>query len=184
MNLITAKWSIKDYHQMIAAGILETRHVELIDGEIVEMAPEGEAHAYLSDEAGEYLIYVLGDRAKVRQGKPITLPNSNSEPEPDISIVQRLGPDYREHHPYPENIFWVIKYSESSLIKDLEVKPKIYSAAGISEYWVINLRTLQLTVFRDPSDDGYQSREILSQGTICPLAFPAIDISIQRLVGN
>ena len=77
------------------------RCVELLNGEIVEMAPEGEFHAYSSDEAGEYLIYLLGERAKVRQGKPITLPQSNSEPEPDIAIVERLGRDYREHHPWP-----------------------------------------------------------------------------------
>ena len=55
------------------------------------------------------MIYLLGERAKVRQRKPITLPEINSEPEPDIAIVQRLGRDYREHHPYPENIFWLIE---------------------------------------------------------------------------
>lgn len=63
MTLTTAKWTVEDYHRMIAAGILEGRHVELLNGEIVEMAPEGEPHAYSSDEAGEYLIYLLGDRA-------------------------------------------------------------------------------------------------------------------------
>jgi Uma2 family endonuclease len=94
-----AKWTVTEYHQMITAGILVGRYVELLNGEIVEMLPEGEFHAYTSDEAGEYLIYLLGERAKVRQGKPITLPEINSEPEPDIAIVQRLGRDYREHHP-------------------------------------------------------------------------------------
>ncbi|BAB75926.1 hypothetical protein DSM107007_21550 [Nostoc sp. PCC 7120 = FACHB-418] len=95
MTLTTAKWKIDDYHRMIAAGILTGRQVELLNGEVVEMAPEGESHAYCSDEAGEYLIYLLGNKAKVRQAKPITLPDSNSEPEPDIAIVQRLGKDYR-----------------------------------------------------------------------------------------
>ncbi|WP_322745480.1 Uma2 family endonuclease [Plectonema radiosum] len=67
---------------------------------------------------------LLGKRAKIRHAKPITLPN-DSEPEPDLAIVQRLGRDYREHHPYVENIFWVIEYSNSSLEKDLERKSKI-----------------------------------------------------------
>lgn len=78
------------------------------------------------------MTYLLGQRAKVRQAKPITLPQSNSEPEPDIAIVQRLGLDYREHHPYPENIFWLIEYSDSTLSKDLELKNKIYACCWYS----------------------------------------------------
>jgi Uma2 family endonuclease len=183
VTLTTAKWSIEDYHQMIAAGILTGRAVELLNGEIVEMAPEGEAHAYSSDEAGEYLTYLFGDRAKVRQSKPITLLQSNSEPEPDIAIVQRLGRNYREHHPYPENIFWVVEYSDSSLDKDLKVKTKTYAAEGIQEYWVINLQTMQLIVFRSPTNEGYQSQETFSQGVIYPLSFPDVAISIDRLLG-
>ena len=184
MSLTTVKWTVADYHRIIAAGILEERNVELIGGEIIEMAPEGESHAYCSDEAGEYLIYLLGDRAKVRQGKPITLPVSNSEPEPDIAVIQRLGQDYREHHPYPENIFWLIEYSNFTLSKDLGIKSQIYAAAGISEYWVVNLRTMELIVFRSPTDEGYQLKETLTQGNINPLAFPDISISINRLLGN
>ena len=182
MTLTTAKWTVEDYHRMVAAGILEGRSVELLNGEIVEMAPEGEPHAYTSDEAGEYLIYLLGNRAKVRQGKPITLPQSNSEPEPDISIVQRLGRDYREHHPYPENIFLLVEYSDSSISKDLEIKTKVYAAAGIPEYWVVNLRKRQLIVFRWPTNEGYQSKETLTQGAIAPLAFPDVAVSIERLL--
>jgi Uma2 family endonuclease len=184
VSVTTVKWTVADYHRIIAAGILEGRKVELIGGEIIEMAPEGESHAYCSDEAGEYLIYLLGDRAKVRQGKPITLPLNNSEPEPDIAIIQRLGQNYREHHPYPENIFWLIEYSNSTLTKDLGIKNKIYAAAGIAEYWVVNLRTMELIVFRDPTDAGYQFRETLTHGNINPLAFPNVSVAIDRLFGN
>ncbi|MEG3937694.1 Uma2 family endonuclease [Microcoleus sp. S36b_A3] len=184
MSVTTVKWTVADYHRIIEAGILEGRKVELIGGEIIEIAPEGESHAYCSDEAGEYLMYLLGDRAKVRQGKPITLPLNNSEPEPDIAVIQRLGQNYREHHPYPENIFWLIEYSNSTLTKDLGIKSKIYAAAGIAEYWVVNLRTMELIVFRDPTDEGYQFRETLTHGNINPLAFPDVSIAIERLLGN
>ncbi|WNZ26216.1 Uma2 family endonuclease [Leptolyngbya sp. NK1-12] len=183
MAFTTAKWTIADYHQMIAVGLLQDRRVELLAGDIVEMAPEGEPHAYYSDEAAEYLIYLLGERAKVRQGKPITLWQHQSEPQPDIAIVQRLGADYLDHHPYPENIFWLIEYSDSSLSKDLEAKAKIYAAVGIPEYWVINLRTMQLIVFRSPTPAGYLSHQVWTQPQICPLAFPDISISVNRLLG-
>jgi len=99
---------------------------------------------------------LLGDRAKIRQGKPIILPPSNSEPQPDIAVIQRLGQDYREHHPYPEKIFWLIEYSDYTLSKDLGIKSKIYAAAGISKYWVVNWRTMELIVFREPTNEGYQ----------------------------
>jgi Uma2 family endonuclease len=114
MTVTTAKWTVDEYHRMIAAGILDDRRVELLKGEIVEIPPEGEPHAYFSSEAGAYLVRLLGDRATIRQSKPITLPN-NSEPEPDIAIVQPLGREYLEHHPYPRNIFWLIEYSDSSI---------------------------------------------------------------------
>ncbi|MBD2523931.1 MULTISPECIES: hypothetical protein [unclassified Nostoc] len=54
MTFIVAKWTIEEYHRMIDAGILSDRKVELLKGEIVEISPEGEPHAYCSDEAGEY----------------------------------------------------------------------------------------------------------------------------------
>ena len=183
MTFIAAKWTLEDYHLMIAAGILRERKVELLKGEIVEMSPEGEPHAYCSDEAGEYLSELLGKRVKIRQAKPITLPN-DSEPEPDLAIVQRLGRDYREHHPYVENIFWVIEYSNSSLEKNLEKKSKIYAEAEIKEYWVVNLKKLHLVVFRDPLDGDYATKFTLTNGTIQPLAFDDISVSVERIINE
>jgi Uma2 family endonuclease len=183
MSVTLAKWTFEEYHRMIKAGILDDRRVELLKGEIVEMSPEGEPHAYSRNEAGEYLAKLLGDRAKVRQDSPITLPN-NSEPEPDIAVVQNLGREYRSHHPYPENIFWVIEYSQASLNKDLEIKSKIYAEVGIPEYWVVNLNELQLIVFRDPQNGEYTSKQTLTAGTIQPLAFPDIAVSINLILNS
>jgi Uma2 family endonuclease len=181
MTRTVAKWTVDEYHRMIAAGILDNRRVELLQGEIVEMSPEGEPHAYFSSEAGVYLIQLLGDRAMIRSGKPITLPNQ-SEPEPDIAVVQRLGREYLEHHPYPENIFWLIEYSDSTLDKDLETKSKVYAEVKIREYWVVNLQKRQLVVCRDPQDGQYASKSTLTIGTVYPLAFPDIAVSIDLIV--
>jgi Uma2 family endonuclease len=181
MTLAIAKWTIDEYHQMIAVGILNNRRVELLKGEIVEMSPEGEPHAYFSSVAGVYLIRLLGERAMIRSAKPITLAN-DSEPEPDIAIVQELGREYLEHHPYPENIFWLIEYSNSSLEKDLETKTKVYAEAGIPEYWVVNLKRRQLVVFREPIQGEYASKSTLSGGTIYSLAFPDVPISVDSII--
>jgi len=174
--LTTAKWTIDDYHRIVASGILAQRHVELILGDVVEMAPEGETHAYSSDEAGEYLIYLLGDQAKVRQAKPITIPQSSSEPEPDVAVVQRLGRDYRQHHPYPENVFWVMEYSDSTLAKDMGVKAQVYAEAGIEDYWVVDLKAMRLVVMRSPTAEGYKAQETFRDGVVRPLAFPQVDV--------
>jgi Uma2 family endonuclease len=181
MYLTPTKWTTEEYHRMIATGILDNHHVELLRGEIVETSPEGELHAYFSSEAGEYLIKLLGDKATIRLDKPITLPH-NSEPQPDIAIVQRLGREYLEHHPYPKNVFWLIEYAESSLEKDLEVKSKIYAEVNIHEYWVVNLKKRTLIIFREPQDGEYASKSTLTSGTIHPLAFPDIAISVTAII--
>lgn len=183
MTVTTAKWTLDEYHRLIEAGLLDDKAVELLRGEIVEMAPEGKPHAFYSDEAGEYLARLLGDKARVRQAKPITLLN-HSEPEPDLAIVQRLGEEYLQHHPYPENIFWVVEYSESSLAKDLELKSQIYAEAGIQEYWVANLKKRQLVVFRDPVAGEYTSKTTLTGGTIQPVAFPNISVDVDRIISG
>jgi len=182
MTITLAKWTLDEYHRMIAAGILGGRRVELLKGEIVETSPEGEAHAHFSSEAGEYLTRLLGERAMIRQAKPITLPN-HSEPEPDIAVVHRLGREYLNHHPYPENIFWLIEYSETSLDKDLELKRQLYAEVKIPEYWVVDLKQRQLIIFRDPQDQGYASQSMHTEGIIYPLAFPALAIAVEAIIG-
>jgi Uma2 family endonuclease len=145
------------------------------------MPPEGPPHASDSSRTGEFLIYLLGQRAHIRFAKPITLPN-NSEPEPDLAIVQRLDDYYRNHHPYAENIFWLIEYANSSLERDLGVKADLYATANIPEYWVINLQENKLIVFRDPVNGKYQSRQELTSGSISPLAFADVTIDIAQLL--
>jgi Uma2 family endonuclease len=182
MTLTTAKWTLDDYHRMIEAGILDGRPVELLHGEIIETSPEGEPHAAASVEAGEYLTRLLGERAQVRPAKPITLPVVNSEPEPDVAIVERLGREYRQHHPYPANIFWIIEYSHTSLSKDLDEKKRLYAEAGIQEYWVVNLKDMTVVVFRHPVDGTYQFEQTLRHGTITPLVFPDIAVAVSQLL--
>ena len=181
MVLSTVKWTLEDYHRMIKTGLLDDRRVELLAGAIVEMPPEGEPHAFFSSEAGHYLSQVVGNRAFIRHAKPITLPNQ-SEPEPDLAIVQPLGREYLSHHPYPENIFWLIEYANTSLEKDATIKYHLYAEAGIIEYWLVNLQTRELIVYRQPSGREYGSKITLKEGEISPLAFPDLKIPIDQII--
>ncbi|MBV9387585.1 MAG: Uma2 family endonuclease [Chroococcidiopsidaceae cyanobacterium CP_BM_ER_R8_30] len=181
MTVTIIKWTLEDYHRMLEVGLLEERHVELLNGEIIEMPPEGPEHAYLGDETGKYLSNLLGERARVREGRPITLSN-NSEPEPDLAIVRPLGQIYRQRHPEAEDIFWLIEFSNTSLAKDLDTKRKAYAAAEIQEYWVVDLKQKQLNVFREPINGNYSLEVSLTTGEIRPLAIPDIIVSVQRLL--
>lgn len=183
MVAVAAKWTLEEYHQMIDSGLLDDKRVELIKGTIVEMAPEGEPHAYAISESGEYLTMLLGQKAKVRYGNPVTLPNQ-SEPEPDIAIVQRLGTEYFSHHPYPENIFWLIEYSNTSLNKDISLKSLAYAEVNIPEYWIVNIPERQLLVFRAPQGGQYRSRTTHKDGNIAPLAFPEVSISVSAIINQ
>jgi Uma2 family endonuclease len=188
MTLTTAKWTIDEYHRLVETGILDDRRVELLEGIIVDMAPEGMPHAVYCSESVDYLKNLLGNRAKVREAHPITLPN-DSEPEPDIAIVHTPNSQYLTHHPYPTDIFWLIEYADTTLRKDLNAKKRVYGEAGIQEYWVVNLQIPELIVFRDltiPEGGGstkntYQFETKLVTGNISPLAFPALQIDVSKL---
>lgn len=181
MTVTTYKWTIERYHRAIEAGIFDDQPIELWRGDLVIMTPEREPHAYYNTEAADYLRTLVGERVKIRDSKPITLPN-DSEPVPDIAVVKPLGEVYLEHHPYPEDIFWIIEFSKATLSKDLGEKKDIYAQAGIVEYWVVNLKSSQLRVFRDLKNGEYTTELTLTTGTVAPLAFPDVSVSVQRLI--
>lgn len=108
-----AKWSLEEYHQMIVAGILHDRPVELIAGEIIEVAPESPLHRYFLVEAVKYLRQLLIGVAEVYEAHPVTL--LNSEPEPDIAIVKLADHRYKTRHPAPGDIYLLIEISDTTL---------------------------------------------------------------------
>ncbi|MCG8363800.1 MAG: Uma2 family endonuclease, partial [Pseudanabaenales cyanobacterium] len=87
MTTTLVRWTVEDYHTMIAAGLFLNRQVELLNGQVVEMSPEGPLHADLNRDLGDWFRDQLGQRARVSEGKPITL-NDGSEPQPDVAIVR------------------------------------------------------------------------------------------------
>ena len=175
-----AKWSVDDYHCMIAAGILRDRRVELLAGEIVEMSRETPIHFNTAKRGAKYLEDLLARKADVRFNGPITLPDS--EPEPDIAIVRLPESIYNERHPGRDDIFWVVEVAKTSLKKDVELKASIYAQAGILEYWILDLSARQMIVLREPQNSQYATQQIIREGAIAPLAFPDIEVSVERLL--
>ncbi|MGP1386588.1 MAG: Uma2 family endonuclease [Thainema sp.] len=174
------KWSVADYHRMRDLGILDRRRCELIRGEIWDMAPEGEFHRFINDRGAEYLRRILQSKAKVFEAHPITL--VKSEPQPDIAIVRLPDTRYLKHHPYPDEIYWLVEVADTTLTYDLNTKRQLYAQAGIQEYWVIDIAGRQLTVFRDLQNGDFSTQITVKDGVIHPVAFPEVAIAVDPLV--
>jgi Uma2 family endonuclease len=180
MTLTTYKWSIEEWHDLVNSGVLAGKRVELLEGEIIEMSPEEIPHRNTNHKVIKYLRKLLDGLAEVYESHPITL--DNSEPKPDIAIVRLPENIYDTHHPYPEDIYWLIEVSNETLTKDLEQKTIIYARNGIPEYWVIDLKNNQLIVHTQPQNSSYARIVKYQVGAISPLAFSEIVIAIDRLL--
>jgi Uma2 family endonuclease len=88
---------------------------------------------------------------------------------------------YDERHPGSEDIFWLIEISDTTLTVDLNKKKQIYAAAGINEYWVMNVKANSFSVFRQPSENDYSLKYEMTHGELLPLAFLEIAVSVERL---
>jgi len=101
-----------------------------------------------------------------------------------LAVVKPLGAVYLEHHPYPDDLFWLIEFSNTTLSKDLNEKKAVYCEAGITEYLVVNLKDKELTVFRDLENGRYTSEQTFTTGIVSPLAFQDVQIQVQRLMNQ
>ena len=182
MTIATFKWTVQDYHSMIDAGILVDRAVELLNGEVIELSPEGPEHYYCSNRAADCLRRLLGQNIQVRLNGPLTL-SDVSEPQPDIAVVKDLGSVYRTRHPDPSETYWVIEFAKTSLRKDTHPKRQAYAKAGIPEYWVVNLGQRVVTIYRNPVNGDYQDCLDWQEGTIELVALPQVAIDVAQFLG-
>ncbi|MEH2095324.1 Uma2 family endonuclease [Nostoc sp.] len=151
MSLTTAKrFTIAEYHRLAELGFFEENNrVELIKGEIIQMAAKSTAHSVCKTRLDRELYKLVSDRATLRGQQPIILSN-NSEPEPDRIIAKNRDDDYLANHPSPSDILLLIEIADSSLKYDQEDKLPIYAEAGISDYWIFNLVDNYLECYGEP----------------------------------
>jgi Uma2 family endonuclease len=168
-----------EYYGMMQSGIIrEGERVELILGQIFTIAAKGTRHTVSTTRLLKELLMLVGERTIVRCQDPITLPN-NSEPEPDIVIARLRSDDYVNSHPSPEDIILVIEVADSTIKFDRDTKAPLYAAAGIGEYWIINLVDDRLEIYRQPEGNIYTSIEIVTPPRSIRLSqFPEILLNI------
>jgi Uma2 family endonuclease len=176
--------TIEEYHRMDEAGIFAPgERVELLDGELIAVPPMGSPHAGSSGAINAILIRRIGARATVRPGLPIVI-HPYSEPEPDFAIVTNSLSQWRDRHPEPGDVLFIVEVSSASLHFDLGRKAEAYSRAGIAEYWVVDVDNRRLVVHREPSAEGYGLTHILFPGDqVSPLAFPGEAFDVADFTG-
>jgi Uma2 family endonuclease len=149
------RFTVHDFHKMAEAGILhEDDRVELIEGEIVEMAAIGSRHFTCVNKLNHLLVRDVGDAAIVSVQNPVRLDERN-EPQPDLAVI-RAG-DYRESLPTPEDVLLLIEVSDTTLSHDRNVKLPLYARAGVPEVWIVNLANETVERHTDPSESGYRT---------------------------
>ena len=185
MSVVT-RFTLAQYELMTEAGVFDGRHrqrVELIRGEIREMTPISARHAWAVDRLAAWSFENTSRAAVViRIQSPARIPELGSAPEPDVLWL--VNKDYSSQHPEPDDILLLIEVAGTSLDFDTGEKARLYAEAGIADYWVVNLSTDGIEVFREPQAGGYGSRQTRrGDEEIRPLAFPEVVVRPSLLLG-
>ncbi len=161
---------------MIEHGLAPER-AELIRGVICEKKSKTFLHSALLSRLGRLMERQLGDRFWVRREDPLTL--VDSEPEPDISVVKGADLDYAPHH--PQSAILVVEVAVTSMSDDRE-QAFMYAAAGVAEYWIVNARAGVVEVFTQPVNGAYQQvHSIPGDGVLVSSSLPELQIDLPAL---
>ena len=177
-------FTVSEYERMAEAGILrEDDRVELIGGEIVRMAPIGGPHAGRVRLLDWNFSHSLGDAVVVDTQNPLWI-DEYTEPQPDVMLLRPPIQRYATEHPRPRDVLLSVDVAEASASYDRRVKVPLYARAGIPEIWLVDLERQTITVYRDPSPQGYRLVRTVRRGEhLTPLAFPDRPLAADDILG-
>ncbi|MFM9264247.1 Uma2 family endonuclease [Tychonema sp. BBK16] len=177
-------FTVQEYHLMSEAGVFaNNERVELIEGEIIQMAAIGKRHAARVDRLARLFSQISESLVIFRVQNPICL-NNKSEPQPDIALVQPRADFYEESLPNSQDILLLVEVADSTVNYDRDVKVPNYSRSGIQEVWLVDLVENCLEVYRQPGPNGYSLMLKFWRGQqVVPLAFPEFQVSVDFILG-
>ena len=178
-------WTVEEFYQAYETGQLDNhKRWELLQGKLIEKMPPGPHHAFLADAIAHMLRAVFEPPLLVREEKSVRLA-FDSEPVPDVSVVEGVRDDYRERHPTAADTALVVEVADTSAVKDLGEKAAMYALAGITDYWVVLINDAVIVRHRQPSATGYRDVVRLSgEDALSPLAMPGAAWAISELLGR
>jgi len=177
------RFTVDEYYRMAETGILtESDRVELIDGEIVEMAPIGHHHTACVLALSALFARALGDRAMLSSQNPVLMPR-DTEPQPDVVLLRPPLAHYWARLPQPADVLLLVEVADTSYRFDREIKLPLYAAAGVPEVWIVDLTRSVVEVFRRPEGAVYRSNERVARGgRLTPEAFPDVAVPVEDIL--
>jgi len=159
------RWDVEGFHKLGAGIFGEDAHVELIEGELVQMAPIGSLHAGKLERLRRLIERAAGSSVLVFSQNPVVL-GQDSEPQPDIAVLQPRADGYETAHPRPEDILLLIEVADSSVQYDRDIKIPLYARHGIPEVWLLDLQEKRLEVCHEPENGEYRHVDYYRKGSV------------------
>ena len=181
------RWTCEEFHAMGDMGLFERRKMILVDGEILEMPMPNPPHDVALAKANDWLRKAFPTGHWVRPQMGLVL-GINTDPGPDLAVVVGGYDDYAVHH--PTTAVLVVEIAASSVAYDTGDKASLYAAAGIRDYWVVDLDGRRVFVFRDPQADttqkyGHGYANVITyqpSESFTPLAAPTATVTAAELL--
>lgn len=176
--------TVADYDRMGEASIFAPEaRVELIDGEVIDMAPIGSKHASAVKRLNALLVAALGQRAIVSVQDPLRL-GDLSEPEPDLMLLKPRADFYADAHPTAGDVLLLIEVADASARYDREIKLPLYARHGVAEVWIVDLEARLVRFFRTPVGEGYADVSVTDSPGMTPIAaFAGLAIDLKPVLG-
>lgn len=175
--------TVDEYYRMAEVGLLAPdARVELIEGEIIDMAPIGIDHGSAVMQLSHLFHEAVGDRGVVSTQGAIRL-DRWSEPQPDITLFSPSPDFYRHARPTLAEMLLVIEVSDSTLRFDRDVKMPLYARHGIPEVWIVDLQNGELRFYRRPEGGRYVDQAVTKEPGVTPVAaLPGVEIDLSRIL--
>lgn len=169
--------------RMVDAGILaEDEPVELLHGVLTAVSPKSPAHGTVKTRIVAWLAPALAaGRCALRVEEPIAVPDRTSLPEPDLAVVDIAGDPTR----HPTSALLVVEVAVSSLRVDTHLKPKLFAAAGVPEYWVVDVPGRAVRTYAAPVGERYTVIGSAGPGdTLAPRAVDVAPLDVAALLAG
>ncbi len=166
------------------AGLFdEDSRVELIDGEVFQMAAIGHPHFVCVNRLNRLLVMAVGGRAVVSVQNPVQL-DDYSEPQPDLAVLDPAMDDYDGVNPLAKDVYLLVEVADTTLNWDIGFKTPRYARAGIPACWVVGLNAGEVVVHVDPGPDGYRSVHRAQPGEVLEVeSLPGVEVSVAEVLG-
>ncbi len=178
------RFTVDEYHRMVEVGVLAPdARVELIEGEVIDMASMGSWHCGTVDWLNELFCIALQKHVNVRPQGVVRL-SRFSEPEPDIALLKRRQDFYRDAHPGPSDTLLIVEVSDSSLRLDQKVKMPLFAHFGVPEVWIVDGVNECLHLYRSPLNGEYTDVSSTEKpGPTALSALPEVTVDLSDLFG-